>query len=158
VSVGTLYQYFPNKQALLYALLQRHADSVVAEVEDACNSASGASLDVIVDKVVDALIRVKTERVDESKLLYVVAEDLGGSEILAKSSLRMRSAVAGTLAAASDAHFDDHALVAFFFLSALVGPIRNVLERESPSQLIADLPQQLQVLGLAYLQAVRTCP
>ncbi|MCT2584114.1 TetR family transcriptional regulator [Actinophytocola sp. S1-96] len=27
VSIGTLYQYFPNKQALLYALAERHLDA-----------------------------------------------------------------------------------------------------------------------------------
>ena len=29
VSVGTLYQYFPNKTSLLRALLQQHLDNVV---------------------------------------------------------------------------------------------------------------------------------
>src|ERR1019366_7406067 len=36
VSVGTLYQYFPNKQSLLFALLEDHLDKVSAAVEDAC--------------------------------------------------------------------------------------------------------------------------
>ena len=35
VSVGTLYQYFPNKQALLAAVLERHISDVFAAVEAA---------------------------------------------------------------------------------------------------------------------------
>ncbi len=35
VSVGTLYQYFPNKQALLAAVLEKHLLLVVSAVEEA---------------------------------------------------------------------------------------------------------------------------
>jgi AcrR family transcriptional regulator len=36
VSVGTLYQYFPNKSALLQAALKRHLDEVASAVERVC--------------------------------------------------------------------------------------------------------------------------
>jgi AcrR family transcriptional regulator len=38
VSVGTLYQYFPNKSALLQAALRRHKDAVTEAVERVCLS------------------------------------------------------------------------------------------------------------------------
>lgn len=34
VSIGTLYQYFPNKEALAVALLQRHVDETVRRLEE----------------------------------------------------------------------------------------------------------------------------
>jgi AcrR family transcriptional regulator len=37
VSVGTLYQYFPNKSALLQAVLRRHLDAVTSIVERVCH-------------------------------------------------------------------------------------------------------------------------
>ena len=36
VSVGTMYQYYPHKQALLYAVLQSHLAHISAAVEAAC--------------------------------------------------------------------------------------------------------------------------
>ena len=36
VSVGTLYQYYPNKQSLLYAVMEEHLDRVATAVEAAC--------------------------------------------------------------------------------------------------------------------------
>ena len=36
VSVGTLYQYFPNKSALLQAALKRHLDEVTDAIELVC--------------------------------------------------------------------------------------------------------------------------
>src|SRR5260221_12647692 len=35
VSVGTLYQYYPNKQSLLFAVLERHMNKVSEAVEAA---------------------------------------------------------------------------------------------------------------------------
>ena len=32
VSVGTLYQYYPNKQSLLFAILEDHLDNVATAV------------------------------------------------------------------------------------------------------------------------------
>src|SRR5581483_3002 len=39
VSVGTLYQYYPNKQSLLYAVLESHLDRVSSAVELASEQA-----------------------------------------------------------------------------------------------------------------------
>ena len=41
VSVGTMYQYFPHKQALLYAVLQWHLAHISAAVEVACQGCRG---------------------------------------------------------------------------------------------------------------------
>ena len=38
VSVGTLYQYYPNKQALLCAVLENHLTHVMATGEAACEA------------------------------------------------------------------------------------------------------------------------
>src|ERR1700734_1647666 len=45
VSVGTLYQYFPNKSALLRAALKRHLDEVTEAIEQVCQEQQGNSLD-----------------------------------------------------------------------------------------------------------------
>ena len=41
VSVGTLYQYFPNKSSLLQACLRQHVDNVANTVEAACRQHQG---------------------------------------------------------------------------------------------------------------------
>src|SRR5271156_5731027 len=44
VSVGTLYQYFPNKSALLQGALIRHLDEVTEAVERVCREQRGKPL------------------------------------------------------------------------------------------------------------------
>ena len=46
VSVGTLYQYFPNKQALLFAVLEAHLRRVTMAVQNAGERMRGKPLAV----------------------------------------------------------------------------------------------------------------
>src|SRR6187431_1854665 len=41
VSIGSLYQYFPNKRALMAAVVRRHVSQVVDATVAACKSAHG---------------------------------------------------------------------------------------------------------------------
>lgn len=44
VSIGSLYQYFPNKEALIAVLIERHADQVVTIMEQTLSSPENATL------------------------------------------------------------------------------------------------------------------
>jgi AcrR family transcriptional regulator len=56
VSVGTLYQYYPNKESLLFAVLEAAMDRVIAAVETACEEASHKPLPDMIRKVVEAFV------------------------------------------------------------------------------------------------------
>ena len=56
VSVGSLYQYFPNKEALVAALIERHADELVAIIRDVLQCHSRATLGACVRAAIDATI------------------------------------------------------------------------------------------------------
>jgi AcrR family transcriptional regulator len=74
VSVGSLYQYFPSKEALVAALIERHSSEMVRYLEDrAANHAPDAPLRAIVRDVVHAM--VEAHRVDP-KLHRVVMEQV----------------------------------------------------------------------------------
>ena len=63
VSVGTMYQYFPHKKALLYAVLQQHLETVAEAMEAACACYAGQPLAVISDGLVAAYLDAKTRQV-----------------------------------------------------------------------------------------------
>lgn len=44
VSIGSLYQYFPNKEALIAALIERHADGIVIIMTDALENPANETL------------------------------------------------------------------------------------------------------------------
>ena len=152
VSVGTLYQYFPQKQALLFAVLQRHLERVVSTTEDAAVSAHNASLSTMVKAVVAAFVKAKTQNLDESRALYAVALELDSRDYVRKMEARTRTALETMLKTASDAHFDDITTITFMFRGALVGPIRMLLQGTSSQSMIRALRGQLESLCLGYLE------
>ena len=78
VSVGTLYQYYPNKRALLFAVFEDHMNKVARAVETACAGACYKPMSEMVRHVVEAFVDIKMQRADISVALYRVAPDVGG--------------------------------------------------------------------------------
>jgi AcrR family transcriptional regulator len=152
VSVGTLYQYFPQKQALLFAVLQRHLGATSAMLVKAAESAHGASIAEMVKIVVGAYVKAKTRNIDASRALYAVAAELDSRAFVRQVEIDNRAALEAMLKSASDARFDDIKTVAFMFSAALIGPIRMLLEGHASQSTIRKLRGQLESLCLGYLQ------
>ena len=102
VSVGTLYQYFPNKQSLLFAVFEDHVNKVAMAVEWACEQAHHKPLADMIRQVVEAYVTVKMDRADISVALYKVAPDIGGPRLVERVGGRLRKAIDATLQTAPD--------------------------------------------------------
>jgi AcrR family transcriptional regulator len=61
--VGTVYQYFPHKQVLLYALSERYLD----RVEDVCLRHHGNAFAIMVAALATDYWEAKTERTDVTR-------------------------------------------------------------------------------------------
>ena len=72
VPVGTLYQYFPNKSALLQAALKRHLAEVAEAVELVCAEQKGRTHRQMVDALVTAFLHAKLKDAKTSVALYSV--------------------------------------------------------------------------------------
>src|SRR4051794_17552723 len=59
VSVGTLYQYFPNKSALLQAALKRHMNEVMDAVELVCEEQQGRTLREMATALITVFLQAK---------------------------------------------------------------------------------------------------
>lgn len=151
VSVGTLYQYFPNKQSLLYAVLDRHLRRIGDSVETAAKSMHGAPLATMVATVVDAFVSAKLARIDEAKALYAVANDFDTAPLIKSTTQRSQAAVAAMLRS-TEQRFADPPLAAFMMSAAMVGASRAMLEGGAPAKMLRQLRGQLESLCLGYLE------
>lgn len=153
MSVGSLYQYYPNRDALLAAVLEKHLVEVAETVELACDRYQGTSVADMASGLVAAFLAVKLREPAVSKALYAIAGERGGAELVARINARMVAATAALLATAADAHFEDPGLTAAIALSAVVGPVRALLEGNASPAFEAGLEQQVTLLLRAYLQS-----
>jgi AcrR family transcriptional regulator len=70
VPVGTLYQYFPNKSALLEAALKRHLAVVTEAVEVVCKGQEGNTLRQMATAVITTFPQAKVRKAKTSVALY----------------------------------------------------------------------------------------
>jgi AcrR family transcriptional regulator len=153
VSVGTLYQYFPNKDSLLFAVLENHLDTVSERVEHACKRARHKPLAEMVKEVVEAYVDVKMERADISVALYRVAPDVGGPALIKRVMQRLRKAIEGMLQTAPDLKMQPDKFAIAMMLAAMSGAMRSVLEAGGSPAMMRRLREQLVLLCQSYLAA-----
>jgi AcrR family transcriptional regulator len=118
VSVGTLYQYFPNRQALIRAVLERYLMEMSASIQADCQTLRGRSLDEIARGLVDAMIAAKWRRLEVSRAMHEPLVEVGGAELARASAARGASLVADLLRSCSEIGAVDVEPLAVFLVMA----------------------------------------
>jgi AcrR family transcriptional regulator len=93
VSVGTLYQYFPNKRALLQAALKSHLTDVAEAVELVCREQEGRTLRQMATALITAFLHAKMKVAKTSTALYSVSSDVDGAKIVQEIATQLQCAV-----------------------------------------------------------------
>jgi AcrR family transcriptional regulator len=153
VSVGTLYQYFPNKSALLQAALKRHLDEVTNAVELACKEQEGATLRRMATAVITAFFEAKMRNAKTSVALYSVSSDVDGAKIVQQMAIRFNEAIVRMLGTAREPLTTDPQLVASMLQGMMLGVSRRILESGAPENESEALRRELVVVACTYLDA-----
>jgi AcrR family transcriptional regulator len=153
VSVGTLYQYYPNKQSLLFAVLENHLTHVMAMVEAACQSACHKPLAEMIREMVEAFVDAKMDRADISVALYQVAADVGGPALIKRINQRSRKTVEEMLETATDIKSSPDKFAIDIMLSAMAGAMRSLLEAGPSPATARKAREQLVLLCRSYMTA-----
>jgi AcrR family transcriptional regulator len=156
VSVGTLYQYYPNKQSLLFAVLAEHLDKVASAVERACEQARHKPLAEMIRTIVEAFLAAKLERTDISQALYHYAADVGGPALAKRVGLRSRKALEAVLHTAPDITAAPDKFAIELMFAAMAGATRHVLESGASPAMTRGLRQHLVVMCQSYMTAQLT--
>jgi AcrR family transcriptional regulator len=153
VSVGTLYQYFPNKIALLQAALKRHLDEVTEAVELVCKEQKGKTLRQMVTALITAFLEAKMRDAKTSVALYSVSSDVDAAKIVQQIGTRSNKAIVRMLESACDPLKTDPRLVASMLQGAMVGVSRRMLESNAPEEELDTLRRELIFVACAYMDA-----
>jgi AcrR family transcriptional regulator len=138
VSVGTLYQYFGNRDALINAVLADHLEVAIAAVERAVADSAGLPLPEAGERVVRAFLAAKASNAHVSRALHRVLADIDDRPAVAAATKRAQAAIASLVG--DDAR-------AGILCNALEGVVRAAIE-EDPDRL-SDPAWIEQVVALA---------
>ncbi|MBV8634323.1 MAG: TetR/AcrR family transcriptional regulator [Burkholderiaceae bacterium] len=153
VSVGTMYQYFPNKQALLFAVLKRHMEEVAGKVERVCLANAGTDAADMLQNLLVTYFEAKTSDPEASAAIYGVVAELDVPELIAKFTNRIIKAIETMLSSAADLEFTDVRLVTKMVHVAMIGVIRMIFEHRAGPAQIRKLHAELLLMCLSYVQA-----
>ena len=95
ISIGSLYQYFPNKESLIAALMEQHAQEMAELVETKLARLFDSPLEIVIPEIVSAVVAAHAI---DPKLHQVLSEEIPHSE-RSPQMYRAQERIAKTLAA-----------------------------------------------------------
>jgi AcrR family transcriptional regulator len=156
VSVGTLYQYYPNKESLLFSVVEDHMEKMIVAVESACEQARHKPLPEMIRNVVEAFVDAKMSRADISVALYQIMPNVGGPALVKKTRVRMRKALVEMLQTATETTSEPDGFAIDLMCDAMAGAMRSALETGATPPVMRKLRQHLVLLCQSYMAAVTT--
>ncbi|MGU9981809.1 TetR/AcrR family transcriptional regulator [Phreatobacter sp. HK31-P] len=157
VSVGTMYQYYPHKQALLFAIVERQFETMTSAMRVAAGRLAGKDVATVADGLALAWLDVKAADVVASRAIYGIAAEFDLGELMQRGMRRMTGIIGEALAAAPDARFADVNSAAFMTAALLGGSVRVVMEADPSDDGLARLRAELPRACRAYLVAANCC-
>jgi AcrR family transcriptional regulator len=152
VSVGTLYQYFPDKASLVMALKVHYFDRLVDAVQRATRRVEGQALEVAIPAMIDGLLTFKRANLELSLALREPMAALGGEAIVREASRQLVGATAAVLRHARPALVDPVGRAQV--LNAAIEGVLSAAIFQSPAQISSPgLEAELKRLALAYASA-----
>ncbi len=77
ISIGSLYQYFPNKESLMTALMEQHAREMAELVETKLNCLFDSPLEIVIPEIIKAVVAAHAI---DPRLHQVLSEEIPRSE------------------------------------------------------------------------------
>lgn len=85
VSIGSIYQFFPNKAAILHAITARYREYLAAELDKALVNSQSLSVGDLAGRMIDVAVKTKLER---GPFVHMIMSDSGGELSEAGQSFR----------------------------------------------------------------------
>ncbi len=154
VSIGSIYQYFPNKDAILLALIRRERELIAAEVAARIADINPQSGEEVVRAVIATLVAAFRPRRKRRKLVAMMAALSADRD---DSGVLLRDRVGDLIVAASRRRPDMVSrpltpTAAYVLTRAVIGAIRSAVVENAKILDTPEFEEELCRLATAYLR------
>ena len=155
VSIGSIYQYFPNKEAILLALIRREREAIGAEVARTIAEVEPRTGEEVVRAVIATLLIAFRPRRKRRQLVALMAALSVDRD---NSGLELRDRVGGLIVAASRQYPDLASrplseIAAYVLVRAVLGAIRSAVVENARILDDPEFEEELCRLAIAFLRA-----
>ncbi|MDR3615960.1 MAG: TetR/AcrR family transcriptional regulator [Candidatus Obscuribacterales bacterium] len=152
VSVGSLYQYYPNKEALLIAMLEKHLDIVGATCQIACRESHNLPLDAMMANIIDAFVDAKMKKKDISLAIAELISEVSCVPMYTQVVKQIEIELTTMLGTLPGVQTEKIPFVVSMMLATMGGATKMVMDRMSPPHLVKRLKQTLQAMFTALIK------
>lgn len=154
VSVGSLYQYFPNKQSVLSGILEMLAQAKTDEIQKKIEEIDGKTMEEATNAMVDLGLEVFLKEKEKTREVFRQAPELGKLPLL----LKLRQSVVEKLADVMNKQFpnrprEECVRASFIAVNSLMGVVHTMLYDDEQTYSVEELADELKVMFKAYFAA-----
>lgn len=126
VSVGSIYQYFPNKEAIVLAVIENFAERQYEILADGLEKVQGIQLEDAIRKIVDNMLQAKRDDPELSRVLFEQLPPIGQHDVMHEWTSRAADLLRNALEA-RDENFRpaDLDMAAFVLVNGVHGVVQG---------------------------------
>ncbi|BAZ14716.1 transcriptional regulator [Calothrix sp. NIES-4071] len=151
VSIGSLYQYFPSKEAIIAALIERHADSMTCMIEAKLLDKQEAPLEVALRELVKVCISAHTVNPKLHQVLIKQVPRVGQLEKLNDVEKRVQALIRSYLETQRNQIQPQNLDLAAFMLAHSLESLIHAAAAEPSLAVNEEFEQELTAILLCYL-------
>lgn len=153
VSIGSLYQYFPNKESVLSSLIDLSMSTINAKTQRMIDGLDGKSLDECIDYVVDFTVNLLLTDRAKIREIFMQAPELGKIPSLYNQRQMVVERLAETVQKNRPGfEKEKYVLITFTIVNAVVGVIHTMLYDQTQTYDSSTIAAEAKSMAKAYLE------
>jgi AcrR family transcriptional regulator len=157
VSIGSLYQYFPNKESVLSAVMDTVMKGKFAEFQKKIDEVSDKSIEESTNAIVDFTLDLFLAEKEKVREIFMLAPELGK----VPGILKLRQSVVERFSEEMKKHHpgrtrEEYLRVSFIAVNSVMGVVQTMLYDVNQNYSVHELSAELKVMLNAYFSKKST--